>query len=220
MRVSGLFMFAVLAALSGLVTSWPAGAASAQSAPTTLYGKGGPLKAGDRIEASIGGKACAAASVTAAAEWAIQLPMNAPCAPTEGAPVSITVNGQPASLVPSAVWKIGGRPPDQANGYVVALGGPPASTPAAPSTGALRISGAIPKAGGYGLLVVTTEGTLAQLVAATGCPPETMALYATAEGGFLTYVPGTSVAVVNGAFLAQFPSGSVPGGTGFIGRCV
>lgn len=217
-RLVGLTAAAMV--LVGFTALWSAGTASAQSAPAMLYGKGGPLKAGDRIEASVGGKAFAAATVTAAIAWAIQFSINAPCAPTDSAAISIAVNGQPSSLVPAAVWKIGGLPPDQANGYVVALGDSPASTPATPSTGGLKITGSVPKAGGYGLLVVTTEGTLAQLVAATGCPPETMALYATAEGGGVTYVHGTSIAVVNGSFLVLFPTGVVPAGTGFGGRCV
>jgi len=38
-------------------------------------------------------------------------------------------------------------------------------------------------------------------------------------GSFVTYVPGTTIAAVNAAFLAQFPDGAVPTGTALIGKC-
>lgn len=220
-----VFMAAFMAAALVVTTVMLSGGiASAQSAPATLYGKGAPLKAGDRLEASIGGRACASTTVTAAVEWVIQIPVAAPCGPTDGATVAITVNGLAAMVIPAPVWKIGATPPDQANGYVIQLGAaaptPTASATPPPSQGGLRVTGNLPKAGGYGLLVVTAEGSLAQLVAASGCPEATMSLYATVDGGFVTYVPGTAIAVVNAAFLALYPGGNLPAGAGFVGRCL
>jgi hypothetical protein len=46
-----------------------------------------------------------------------------------------------------------------------------------------------------------------------------MALYATADGGFVPYVPGTSIGAVNSHFLTQFAGGYVKANTAFVGRC-
>ena len=111
-----------------------AGTASAQTPPATLYGKG--LKAGDKVDALIGGKSCGTATVNAAGEWSISVPATAACAPTQGAAIAFTLNGAAASATPAATWKGGGLPPDVANGYVMAAGAA-ATTPAVtpPKTG-------------------------------------------------------------------------------------
>ncbi len=80
-----------------------------------------------------------------------------------------------------------------------------------------RISGAVPPSG-FGLFVFS-GGTEAQLLAATGCAADTAAFWASdGTGGFVTYVPGTTVAAVNLPWLGQFPSG-VPDNTPLLGRC-
>jgi len=79
-------------------------------------------------------------------------------------------------------------------------------------------SGSIPQGGGFGLIVFG-GGTIQQLVAATGCPTASMALWATVGGNFVTYVPGTTIGAVNADFLTTFPNGVIPAGTPFIGKC-
>lgn len=94
---------------------------------------------------------------------------------------------------------------------------PPGPTPAAGATGRI-VSGAIPLAGGIGL-VVFGGGTSTQLVSASGCPVATAAFWATdAAGTFVAYVPGTSIGVVNEAWNARFPTG-IPVNTPLLGRC-
>lgn len=96
----------------------------------------------------------------------------------------------------------------------------PAATSGPASTGASAsiVSGSIPASGGFGL-VVFGGGTSAQLVAASACPAASSAFWAsTADGRFVTYVPGTTVSAVNQAWLALFASG-IPSGTPLIGRC-
>lgn len=79
------------------------------------------------------------------------------------------------------------------------------------------ISGALP-ASGFGLFVFS-GGTEVQLLAASGCPRETAAFWASdGAGGFLIYVPGTAVAAVNMPWLDQFPAG-IPDNTALLGRC-
>jgi hypothetical protein len=204
----------------GFVAATPAAAQS--SAPANFYGKGGPLKAGDRVAILVNGVTCSTATVNASLEWAVAVAITAPCAPTEGVAVSATVNGAAATLSPAAVWKVGGTPPDIANGYAISVAGGATSTgatPTAPGTSGL-LSGSVPRNGGYGIIAVNSTATVQQVAEATGCPIGTMALYATAGGTFLAYVPGTTIGAVNAAFLAAFPNGSVPSGTALLGKCV
>jgi len=88
--------------------------------------------------------------------------------------------------------------------------------PPTPGAGSIS-SGSIPAAGGFGLIVA--GGKLSDVVTATGCPVATMALWATVNGNFVTYVPGTSIAAVNADFNAAFPGGTLPAGTPLIGKC-
>ncbi|MGE0228732.1 MAG: hypothetical protein AB7I38_01140 [Dehalococcoidia bacterium] len=92
-------------------------------------------------------------------------------------------------------------------------------TPTATSaqTGTI-ISGSIPPTGGFGIIVFG-GGSNDQLVAASGCPHATAAFWATSNGQFVPYVPGSDVAAVNTAWNALF-SGGIPATTGIIGRCV
>jgi hypothetical protein len=89
------------------------------------------------------------------------------------------------------------------------------TTPTTPAAGTIS-SGSIPAAGGFGLVVY--GGPVSSLVAASGCPAGTAAFWATVNGNFVTYVPGTSIAAVNADFMAAFSAG-VPAGTPLIGKC-
>ena len=73
--------------------------------------------------------------------------------------------------------------------------------------------------GGLGLFVFG-GGRLDDLAEATGCPAERLAVWATDRaGGFLVFVPGSVVDVVNQAFRSFFPDGVIPAHTPMIGRC-
>jgi len=78
--------------------------------------------------------------------------------------------------------------------------------------------GSIPAEGGFGLAVFR-GGPVDDLVTSTGCPVPTMVLYFTANGSFVTFIPGSSVAAVNASFLLAFPGGSLPAKTAFLGKC-
>lgn len=81
------------------------------------------------------------------------------------------------------------------------------------------ISGSIPVAGGFGLFVFG-GGTSQQLLTASGCPQATATFYATnAQGGFVTYIPGSGVQAVNAAWNTLFANG-IPPTTALIGKCV
>ncbi len=90
--------------------------------------------------------------------------------------------------------------------------------PTAPAAGAGTISSGTVPATGFGL-VVFGGGTTAQLVTASKCPAATAAFFATTAGGFVVYVPGTTIAAVNADFLALFPAGNIAAGTAFLGKC-
>jgi hypothetical protein len=87
---------------------------AAQQLPALFYGGG--LCSGDKVEASIGGTVCGTATVNTAGQWSITIRPTAPCGPTEGAAVTLTVNGKASG---SATWKNSGLPPDVANGYAL-----------------------------------------------------------------------------------------------------
>jgi hypothetical protein len=131
---------AVAALVFTMVNMVSAGTVNAQTPPATVYGKG--QTNGARIEAFIGGRSCGSTTVNAAGEWSIPIPTTAACAPTAGAAISFTINGNPATSTPAAVWQGGGLPPDVANGYVLVAGA--AATPTA--------TVAPPKTGGAGML--------------------------------------------------------------------
>ncbi len=76
-----------------------------------------------------------------------------------------------------------------------------------------------PAGGGYGLFVFG-GGSYEQLVTASGCPKATATFWATnAAGQFVTYIPGSTVAVANAPWNALFPDG-IPYNTALVGRCV
>jgi hypothetical protein len=85
------------------------------------------------------------------------------------------------------------------------------------STGKI-MAGSIPPVGGFGLIVFG-GGTNAELLAASGCPAERAAFWATnAAGDFDVYAPGTAIALVNAAWNARFGTG-IPPATPLLGRC-
>jgi len=155
-----LTRFGLVAAAAALMLTLglaTAGSANAQVLPAVLYGKG--LTAGQSVVASIGGKTCGTATVTAAGEWTMQIAPDNACGPTAGAAISFTVNGAPATASPAATWASGGTPGDIANGYkltvtqatatatATATPAPATSTPAAATA-----TPAPPKTGNAGLL--------------------------------------------------------------------
>lgn len=94
------------------------------------------------------------------------------------------------------------------------------ATPAAMGGGSgTIITGSVPASGGFGLIVFG-GGSVGQLVPATRCPVASMALWVAQSGGFLTYVPGTSITAVNQAFPDAFPDSTTPANTPLIGRCL
>lgn len=92
------------------------------------------------------------------------------------------------------------------------------ATPAGTSTAQALTGGTVPAEGGFGLAVFR-GGPVDELVTSTGCPVQTMVLYFTVNGSFVTFIPGSSVAAVNASFLLAFPGGSLPPSTGFLGKC-
>ncbi len=118
-------MLTLSIAVAGTVTS-------AQTPPATLYGKG--LKAGDKVEASIGGAVCGTATATAAGEWSLQIAADNTCKPTAGAAVALKLNGAAVTARPAATWAGGGLPSDVANGYVLSAA-PAAAAVTPPKTG-------------------------------------------------------------------------------------
>jgi hypothetical protein len=213
---------AVMTVLLGATLTVPGSTtASAATAPAAFYGRAPSLHAGDQITASINGVTCGTSTVNASLEWSLSIPPNAPCAPSDGAAVTFRVNGTVATVTPTPVWRDGGTPADVANGYTMTVPGGSSTTGTTPSTTtATVLYGSIPAAGGFGIIGASVTATIDQVVAATGCPIASMALYATSNGSFVAYVPGTSIAGVNAGFLALFPGGVIPAGTALMGRCV
>lgn len=146
--------FGLVAAAAALVLGLglaAAGSASAQVLPAVLYGKG--LTAGQTVAASIGGKQCGTATVTAAGEWTMQITSDNSCGPTDGAAISFTVNGQAATASPAATWKSGGTPSDIANGYKLTVSqATPTATASATAAATATATPAPPKTGNAGLL--------------------------------------------------------------------
>jgi hypothetical protein len=150
-----LTRFGLVAAAAALMLTLglaTAGSANAQVLPAVLYGKG--LTAGQSVVASIGGKTCGTATVTAAGEWTLQIAPDNACGPTAGAAISFTINGAAATASPAATWASGGTPSDIANGYkltvtqATATPAPSATSTPAPATA----TPAPPKTGNAGLL--------------------------------------------------------------------
>ena len=100
---------------------------------------------------------------------------------------------------------------------VTVPGGTASSAPTTAPSSATISSGSVPASGGFGLIVA--GGPLSGLAGAA-CPGNTAtaAFWATVNGDFVTYVPGTTITAVNAAFNAAFPNG-LPSGTPLTGKC-
>jgi len=124
--------FGLVAAAAALMLTLglaSANSVSAQVLPAVLYGQG--LEEGQVVTASIGGEECGSATVDANGEWTMQIAPDADCGPTANAAISFTVDGDPATSSPAAVWNSGGTPSDVANGYTLTV---QAATPTATAT--------------------------------------------------------------------------------------
>ena len=107
-------------ALTVTLASWLS-SAHAQNPPAVLYGPGVP---GDRVEALIGSRICGATTVATDGYWLLVVPEGGACGAKDGDTVAFRVNGQSAS--PTATWKAGGTPADQARGVVLIVSPIPA----------------------------------------------------------------------------------------------
>lgn len=128
----GMTRFGTVLAVAALLVSMSmalATAAQAQVPPASYYGGG--ATEGDEIGAWIDGVECGTATVDAAGEWVIFVEADAPCAPTEGATVSFSVNG--VVQAETETWTGGGLPTDVANGITFTGPGEGGVTP--PATG-------------------------------------------------------------------------------------
>jgi hypothetical protein len=93
----------------------------------------------------------------------------------------------------------------------------PSATRTLPPATPQILSGGVPRSG-FGLFVFG-GGTEAQMIAASGCPAETSAFWATNSAGqFVVFVPGADVSVVNDPWRTQFRTG-IPSGTPLLGEC-
>lgn len=104
------------------------GQAHAQVPPYTAYGMG--LRAGDAVAASIEGVECGRATATAAGNWKISIPAEAPCHPSEGTTIRFALNGKEQAT--TVRWSAGGAPLNPRVG--VALGAGATATPTATPT--------------------------------------------------------------------------------------
>lgn len=92
---------------------------------------------------------------------------------------------------------------------------PVATTTPGSAAGSI-VSGSVPVSG-FGL-ITWGGGTRTQLVAASGCTEPTLTFWFTDRGGFVTFVPGTSVSAVNAAFEVLYGS-AIPTLTPVLARC-
>jgi len=142
--------------------------ASAQVPPFSTYGS--KVKAGDKVEAFVGGKSCGTATADASGNWLLQIASTAPCSPTDGAAISFTLNG--AATTASETYKAGGAPKDVANGVTLTLAAAPApaatpkATPTAPAPAKTGNAGMLGQ-GSTGIAMVLALGALA-LIAVGG----------------------------------------------------
>ncbi|TAJ20575.1 MAG: hypothetical protein EPO65_03385 [Dehalococcoidia bacterium] len=121
-----LLHFAFVAVVGTSVGLGSAGVVSAQMPPYTAYGMG--LPAGDLVTAAINGVDCGSARVSAAGNWKISIPAEAPCQPKDGSTVHFAVNGKEHAA--TVRWSGGGAPLNPRIG--VALGA--SVTPTATAT--------------------------------------------------------------------------------------
>lgn len=117
----GLAVGVVAAALG--VSALLASPTHAQNPPATFYGT---AAAGDTVEATIDGTACASATADATGFWMLTVDEGGACAASDGDTVGFTLNGGTAAE--TETWKAGGAPADVANGVTLTAGVTPPST--------------------------------------------------------------------------------------------
>ena len=110
--VAGLLAVALMSATIFAST------AHAQNPPATMYGT---AKAGDKVEALIGGKVCTTATAGADGFWMMQIPEGGACGAKDGDTISFTLNGGAAAQ--TETWKAGGAPKTVATGVALTGGG-------------------------------------------------------------------------------------------------
>jgi hypothetical protein len=197
MTLKRIASLVVAVAVALLLAPGLAGTARAQEAPYTAYGVG--LNSGQVVAAFINGVECGSDAADSAGNWLISITSAAPCAPTAGAEITFTLDGQATTA--SETWKIGGAPADIANGVKLVV---KAATPT-PAAGPGTFAGTI---GAHGIIpAVFNGGTVAQMVSAAGTGLNSMWIFNT--GAAVGYTVGAPD-FVNAAFLALFPNGTVP----------
>ena len=169
--------------------------------------------------------------------------LSSACSPTSNGTATsvVALTGATGSVIVSVDWnESGSASACNAVTALVAAVGPPAVQNVLPTTvvatgsktivvsvslpggaapvtaGAATVSGTVP-ATGFGLIVAS--GKITDVVTAVKCAGTSSALYATVGGEFVAYVPGTTIAAVNAAFLAAFKDGVLPASTALIGKC-
>lgn len=162
---------------------------AAQTAPYTAYGMN--LKAGATIGASIAGRSCGTALVSAQGNWLISISATSACAPNERDVVSFTIDGVPAEQ--TITWTAGGAPANPAVGIALT---------AKPMPAAGAFSGTVAP---VGVSIVAFTGTTAQLDTA-GAAVKAVTVSATTAGKLLTFVVGAP-AFVNTEFSSAFSAG-------------
>lgn len=182
--------------------------ASAQTPPATYYGTAG---AGDTIEASFNGSACASTTAGADGFWKLTVATGGACGISEGGSLAFLRNGADSGA--RETFKPGGVPSNVVSGVPVggAPGVPaPAPAPARPSA----FTGSVPPAGAAGLLVTaasTSPEALRTSLSSGGCRVQAFAVLR--EGSWLVYIQGAP-----GAVNAAFPA-SLPATSAFFVRC-
>jgi hypothetical protein len=86
------------------------------------------LPAGDLVTAAIDGVECGSARVSAAGNWKISIPAEAPCQPKDGSTVHFAVNGKEHSA--TVRWSGGGAPLNPRIGVALGTSTPVAKTAA------------------------------------------------------------------------------------------
>ncbi len=121
MTMKGLVRVGSLAgllAVAFLSASIFASSAHAQNPPATMYGT---AKAGDKVEALVGGRVCATATAGADGFWMMQIAEGGACGAKDGDTISFTLNG--AAAAQTETWKAGGAPKTVATGVALSASG-------------------------------------------------------------------------------------------------
>lgn len=122
------------ASLALVLSLFASGAARAQFLPAVFYGTG--LQPGQTVDAYVYDKFCGSTTANDRGEWLLQIPAGAQCGPTDGAPVTFTVDRQVMTSDPPATWQSGGIPAGSIpTGYTLTPGNGVTLPPAPSVTG-------------------------------------------------------------------------------------